>query len=110
MNMQTRIKKRSVDFAPGGKDNDATKVVLSDGAVALVWPVDGALGTGLRCRVLSPDHKTERTDFLLEAAAIDFAKKPRLTALPDGGFRIAWVERGAAGPRIESEEIHPTAR
>ena len=107
MNMQTRIKQRPPELAPELKVADKARVVLADGAIALAWTVDSAIGTGLRCRVLGEDGMTERTDFVIEAADIDRTTKPRLTALGDGGFRIAWVELGAAGPRIAAEEVHP---
>ncbi len=109
MNMQTNIKHRSADFPAETDAPTAVRTSLADGAIALAWLVDNAIGKGLRCRVLAPDGLDHRTDFVIEAEDIDFARKPRLAALADGGFRVSWVEHGSGGSRIESEDFHPRA-
>jgi len=109
MNMQAKIKHRSADFTPRHENNETAQAILADGAMAMVWIINNALGTGLRCRVLAPDGATERMDFILDAGDIDRSKLPRVTALADGGFRIGWVEKTKAGAKIESEEIHRIA-
>ncbi len=109
MNMQTRINERSADFAAPTDAPAIVRTGLADGAIALAWVVDNAIGKGLRCSVLAPNGRDRRTDFVMEAGDIDLARQPRLTALEDGGFRVSWVENGAKGARIESEEFHPRA-
>lgn len=79
--------------------NQVTPVVatLASGKFVIVWDdnsrsPDDPSGTAIRAQIFNSDGTRSGSEFLVTTATLYNQQQPTITALPDGGFAIAWTD------------------
>ncbi|MFC3614142.1 calcium-binding protein [Lutimaribacter marinistellae] len=98
------------DASPQGNQITPDVATLTDGSFVVVWHGrDGDQG-GIFARHYSA-MGAPGTEFVVNASTVGDQREPAITALPDGGYYIAWTEgtrdgdgRGLFGQRFASDD------
>ncbi|MET0275015.1 MAG: hypothetical protein ABW360_18665, partial [Phenylobacterium sp.] len=91
-----------VNTSTAGTQSDPRIVALADGGFVVAF-TDGVAGGGgdligaVRVQAFSEDGARVGTEILVDVATADAQKNAQLTALPDGGFVVTWMDESQAG-------------
>lgn len=92
--------------------SDVQATMLADGRLAVAWATYSPNGAGgydyeIFGRVLGPDGAPQGPQIPINATTAGIQSDPAVAALPDGGFAVAWWDRGAeaSGPAADAVRL-----
>jgi hypothetical protein len=85
-------------YTPGNQE-EPVAAALSDGTVVVAWQSVGqdTAGLGIAVLLLDKDGKPAGAEFVANTFSPGDQKDPRLSALPGGGFVLAWASKEQDG-------------
>lgn len=85
-----------IGAAGGGQNQNISATALKDGSVLVTWANygDDGSGFGVFAQRLSATGEKVGGKFQVNSTTASNQRSPSVTAMPDGGFTIAWVSEG----------------
>lgn len=84
-----------VNTTTANQQNDPSVVALADGRFVVVWADFSFVmpePQGIRAQIYAADGKPIGTEFIVNQVITAVQNRPTVTALPDGGFAVAWQD------------------